>query len=548
MAGKITFDRRTGGLGRPLDGRDHYSGMIFYTNTLPSGFASDDRIKQVFSLQEAEDLGIVDDFSDETKASTGGTVQITTPGAVGETQSIKVQGGYLGSYIFVSGDLAADVATGLAAAINARTYLHGWTASSATDTVTVVPPDGLGALNNGGSNLSFSSIVTATGAAGTGAATVTQLSGGVTSYFAVMHYQISEFFRLQPKGVLWIGIYAEKTYDGAELKTIQDFAIGEIRQTGVFISHEVATSAHITGSQTYLNTLENENRPMSVVITSDYTGITFANLSDLSTLNSKRVSVVIGQDGNWNIADYVTTKAYKIGDKVNYQGATYVNKKASTDKSPYENTYWTKISTNLADLSGFTVGSVGTGLGTVSLSKVNENIGYVERFALTSGNILDEAGFVTGELFKDLSTGQKTTLENKRYIYLLQHDGITGTFFSDSWTCIVSSSDFATIENNRTIDKAIRNTRTFQVPKINSPLYVISDGKLTEQTIQAFKNLAIQPMEQMEIDGEVSAYRVEINPDQNVISTSKITTSIEIVPVGVAREINNVIGFVVAIT
>ena len=57
---KITVNRGQGGLGRPLATKDHVSGFIMpYTNAnLPTGFATDDRTKIVFSLEEAEALGI----------------------------------------------------------------------------------------------------------------------------------------------------------------------------------------------------------------------------------------------------------------------------------------------------------------------------------------------------------------------------------------------------------------------------------------------------------------------------------------------------------
>ena len=55
MGNSIIFNRGQGGLGRPLNGEDHFSGFLFYSNTLPSGFSSNDRVKQVFSLEEAED-------------------------------------------------------------------------------------------------------------------------------------------------------------------------------------------------------------------------------------------------------------------------------------------------------------------------------------------------------------------------------------------------------------------------------------------------------------------------------------------------------------
>lgn len=57
---KLTFNVNTAGLGTPLASSDHKSGIVYYNNTLPSGFSTSDRIKQVFSLAEAEALGIVE--------------------------------------------------------------------------------------------------------------------------------------------------------------------------------------------------------------------------------------------------------------------------------------------------------------------------------------------------------------------------------------------------------------------------------------------------------------------------------------------------------
>lgn len=56
----ITFNIQQGGLGRRLPGRDYVSGFVFaFTNAnLPTGFATDDRIKKVESLDEAVALGI----------------------------------------------------------------------------------------------------------------------------------------------------------------------------------------------------------------------------------------------------------------------------------------------------------------------------------------------------------------------------------------------------------------------------------------------------------------------------------------------------------
>ena len=100
---------------------------MFYSGTLPSGFSSSDRIKKVFSVEDAEDLGIVDTYSDETKAvakiAIGGTP------AVGDTLKVVYTGidgavTVLPTYALVTGEetTTTTAAAAYAAQINAGTY------------------------------------------------------------------------------------------------------------------------------------------------------------------------------------------------------------------------------------------------------------------------------------------------------------------------------------------------------------------------------------------------------------------------------------------
>ena len=54
----ITFNVQQGGLGRAIPGKDYYSGMVFFPATFPTGFSATDQIKQIFTTEEAEALGI----------------------------------------------------------------------------------------------------------------------------------------------------------------------------------------------------------------------------------------------------------------------------------------------------------------------------------------------------------------------------------------------------------------------------------------------------------------------------------------------------------
>ncbi len=541
----VVFQRGQGGLGRPLAGRDHVSGMVFYiTGALPAGFAADDRIKKVFSVNEAENLGIVDTHSDETLGA-GGLVLIGGDWVIGETATILIDGAVLATFVATVATVA-NVVAGLVAAVNAGTdtgVTHGWSAvDTASTTVTLTQPAKLGIRNNGG-GITFTEV----SAAGTGVPT--QFSAGVGSQLAYIHYHISEYFRLQPDGELFVSLNAQGVYDATEIETMQTFAKGEIRQTGILVTHEAYAASHSTVTQGILDTLETNHQPTTAVFHSDFSTTTVSALSTLTTLSNERITVTIGEEGDWHQLAYSNTKAYQIGEKATFQGGSYISKSATTGNSPWDASKWTFLRENLQTISGFSIGTMGAVLGHLSLASVHLSIAWVEKFNIvsTGDTTLDEIAFATGELDKDVTLALKNTLDNFHYTFLRKHEGISGTYHNDSWTAIAETDDFSTQENVRTMDKAVRNIRTNVVPNLSGPLYVNIDGTLTEDTIALFKNDAERATLQMVTDAELSAQEVTINPSQNVLATSKIIIGVKLVPVGVGREIEVNIGFEVKI-
>ena len=112
----------------------HISALLFYNDTLPSGFASDDRIKTIFGVSQAEALGIVNDFADET-AAVDAEVLITLKGATDDIETLSIGGVAMWAYTILSTDSDVDaVAAGIGALINSGTGDHGFTASVVTAT------------------------------------------------------------------------------------------------------------------------------------------------------------------------------------------------------------------------------------------------------------------------------------------------------------------------------------------------------------------------------------------------------------------------------
>lgn len=495
----VVFIKRTGGLGRALPGEDYISGYLHYSGTLPSGFTSSDRCKLVASIEEAEDLGIVDTHADATAAA--GEIEVTNAGAAGNTITVTVaaSGGTvtIASYSQVTGDAASVTASGdrLEAEINANTHVHGYSAVNTAGSVAITAPKSEGVFLNSGTPL----VVTDSGA---WAATVTQFTGGVASEIAIMHYHISEFFRIQPKGLLWVGIYA--TSDAttfASVTLMQTIAGGKIRQIGIYQKTTVFAQAQCATLQAILVANFTNHKPLEGIYQPDFNdGTEITQLDNLRTGSANNVSVCIGQDGAG------------VGHSLFL----------TTDKS---------------------IGCVGTLLGTVALSKVNECVAWVGKFNNIATTEYDTLEFANGQTYTSVTDGNLTTLDSYGYIFLKKHVGRTGSWWNDSHTATLITSDYAYIENNRTINKAIRGLRVFLLDYLASPLQLNSDGTLTDATVGFFEKLCANALDVMVRDRELSDYGVTIDPSQDVLSTSELVISVSLLPTGTARTITVNIGF-----
>lgn len=501
----INFILGQGGLGRPLTGLDHVSGLIYYSATLPSGFTSSNRIKQMFSVADAETAGILGDYNDATAAT--GTYLVTTLGGVTDSIKITVAEPFsaittLCNYTKVAGDTTiALMGASIAAAINSGTLSHGYTASFTTATLTITAPKKFGIFLNSGTPI----VVTITG---TIAGTLTQFTGGVCSKQAIWHYHIAEYFRLQPQGNLYVGFFAiPSPYTFTEITTMQNFSGGNIRQIGIYKDASAFASGDLTTIDAVNKALVAGHKEIIAIYGADISGTAdVSTLTDLSTLTANTVSAVIGQDGAGLGAFLYLT----YGKSITILGAT---------------------------------------LGAIALAKVNESIAWIQKFNISNGFECDTLAFGNGVLFTaaTVTDSYLSTLQNMRYIFLRKFVGIAGSYFNENPTAITSSSNYAFIADNRTIQKATRGVYAGLLPALNSPIVLNSDGTLTDQSAAYFVGLAEVNLIQMVRNTELSAQKVVINPTQNVLSTGILVVSISLVPTGTARNITVNIGFNVSI-
>ena len=322
----------------------------------------------------------------------------------------------------------------------------------------------------------------------------------------VLHYHVSEFFRVNEGAKLYVQSVAESDGNYTEVKVMQNFAEGNIRQIAVCdFKRELNT---LSNSVSKLNQIASElgelNIPLSLLLSVKITAEDMTKLPDLHTLNAERVSVVIGQDGGGRGAYLSQTNA--------------------------------------------SISCIGAVLGAVSKAKVSESIAWVEKQnlvstayvkALTGGEEktreLDSICFCDGSAIGNYTPQQLEAINDKGYIFGVKHTGIAGTFLNDSFT--------ATIENNRTIDKAIRGINKVLIKKVSGPAYIDPDTGLLEASgVAALEALCDDVLDEMKRNGEISGYEAYINPNQQVLRTSKLEVIVKIVPVGTLRKIEVKIG------
>ena len=319
----------------------------------------------------------------------------------------------------------------------------------------------------------------------------------------VLHYHLSELYRLNPAVSLYVGIFEKpqgaQTF--AELKTVQNYAAGRIRQIGVWCGDTPLSAEALTTLQGIGDALADEEAELSIVYAPKVSSVK-QQAVNLAGANQSRVSVVIGQTGSGTGAEL-----YK--DKGNAAKAS--------------------------------VSGLGVVLGLLSRAKVHQCIAWVKEFP--TGVSLPAFG--DGTLVRDVDKALIETLDTTgRYLFFVTHTGQAGSYMNDSHTMDSGISDYATIESVRTMDKAVRGIRTYVKPELGGNVYVDpTTGQLASYTVAHLETVANQALEAMERDGELSGYKVEVDPAQDVASTGLVEFVIKNVAVPVMRHVRIKIGF-----
>lgn len=336
------------------------------------------------------------------------------------------------------------------------------------------------------------------------AAEAAGISADATSWTVrTVHYQLSEIFRINPAISLYVGLFAKPSTstapDFAEIKTMQNYTGGRLRQVGVWYGDRTLAEDDLTKLQGVGDALEGQFAELSILYAPKVASVKTIGKA-MRGAKKSRVSVVIGQAGSGTGAELYSTG-------------------------------------NAAKTS---VSMLGVVLGLVSRAKVHQSIAWVKEFPTG----ISLPAFGDGTLLRALDAADVEALDTAGYLFAVTKPGQAGSYMNDSHTMDAAISDYCSIEAVRTMDKACRGVRSYLIPELGGNVYVDpTSGKLASYTVAHLESVANYALEEMEKAGELSGYKAEIDPGQDVAASGTVDVVIRNVAVPVMRHVRIKIGF-----
>ncbi|GAA4465217.1 hypothetical protein GCM10023093_16990 [Nemorincola caseinilytica] len=136
-------------------------------------------------------------------------------------------------------------------------------------------------------------------------------------------------------------------------------------------------------------------------------------------------------------------------------------------------------------------------------------------------------------------------IAGRGYITFRRYPNVTGFFFSSDTMCTAPSDDYQFLSRGRIIDKAHVLAYATFVQEVDDEVLINTDGTLNSGYCKGLS----QQMENvinntMTVNNEISSVTCFIDPEQNILATSRLEVSLSIIPVGYSSNITISLGFI----
>lgn len=355
-------------------------------------------------------------------------------------------------------------------------------------------------------------------------------ANALTDSTALIWYHISEYFRLNPDGTLYVyngDAIAVSDLFSAPTLALMALSANGIRHLGVVFG--VDPGATVTITNNFPSWMPQAIALAQQWVDDMYDAFVFIDNvtlegyrlgpsapTDLKTKNAPQVSVVVANDHGY-LADLITAEP-----KVAYTAAV-----------------------------GTVLGSIGVrmlseSIGSMVLEKLPDDARGRADYSLvdTRKNRWLDIYYSNGVAFNDSPQGDRDALTAAAHIYVGRFEGYPGVTFNADPTCTTSVDDFNTIHINRVWNEVARSVRRALIPRMNSRVQIDPDsGRIKASTIADWDAAAKRAVNDLQVEDEISDFRFSLDPNQDVIANGKVTVKVSIVPQGIAKAIEALIGF-----
>lgn len=182
------------------------------------------------------------------------------------------------------------------------------------------------------------------------------------------------------------------------------------------------------------------------------------------------------------------------------------------------------------DLAGNTA-AIGRVLGRAAAVEPQISIARVRDGAI------DTAGYLMGGKTVAEMDAKLDALHDAGYIIYRTYPTLEGVYLNDDPTSAPLSDDYANLNLGRVVDKAIVAAYNTYLTEIMDNVVVdASTGKIAAEKAVYYQSLIERAIAQQMSD-VISGFSAYVDPDQNVLGTSCLEVSLEIVPQGTLRKI-----------
>jgi hypothetical protein len=326
-----------------------------------------------------------------------------------------------------------------------------------------------------------------------------EAAGITATLYPVINYQISCFYEQTP-ATLYLAILSNPTGSTyTELPKIAKQVEGTIKQFGIFDTRTLSTTI-LANINTQLTACKTAKMPAIGIVGMNSNTLSPTGYTDLSSAAYSNTAVMLGQDG--------------------------------------DSTLYTSL--------GISIPDVGAVLGSTAKAGVNVSPAWFRDF--TYDNITTNPALGNGVAIKTLDDSYlETNVFNKNYMGYQKIVGSSSVFLAHSKTATSVTDDYRSIELNRTIFKASRSLNLYASRELNSPIELDEQGWIAAGKAAELENYVATGLKQMKANGEISAFKVYIERNQNLLVTGNLQIVCKIVPYATASEISISLGYAITI-